>query len=413
MITVAVTGGIGSGKSTVSGALGDRGAVVVDSDQLARQVVAPGTPGLAAIADAFGPTVIGPDGALDRAALASVVFADPDARKALERITHPLVRSRFTEIQRQAAPDAVVVNDIPLLTTLAAAATFHLVVGVRADPELRVQRLIARGLAEADARARMAAQLTDEQRAPLCDVVLVNHGNRDELDEAVAALWRDRLLPFADNTRAGRRAERGSPRLVEPEPRWPDDARRLAARISRATGGARVDHIGSTAIPGMPAKDVIDLQLTVPSLDAADEFASALVAAGFPRAIGFEGDTAHPPGDDPARWVKRLHTNADPGQSVNLHVRVRDWPNWRWALLFRDWLASDPVIAGEYLTVKRSAVEHAGGSIDSYVEQKEPWIAKVYPRGIAWAASSGWSPDPPGPVDPHEKGGLSDPPRSL
>ncbi len=395
MITVAVTGGIGSGKSTVAGALGDHGAVVVDSDQLAREVVAPGTPGLAAIADTFGAGMIGPDGALDRAALASVVFADPDARKVLEGITHPLVRSRFAEIRRQAAPDAVVVNDIPLLTTLAAAATFHLVVGVRADPELRVQRLIGRGLTESDARARMAAQLTDEQRAPLCDVVLVNHGDRDELDRAVAALWQDRLLPFAENTRSGRRAERGSPRLVDPQPRWAVDARRLAARISRAAGGARVDHIGSTAIPGMPAKDVIDLQLTVEGLDEADELAPALGAAGFPRAIGFDGDTPHPPGDDPGRWGRRVHTNADPGQSVNLHLRVRDWPNWRWSLLFRDWLSADPVIAGEYLTAKRSAIERAGGSMDSYVLRKEPWIAKVYQRGLAWAASTGWAPDDP------------------
>jgi dephospho-CoA kinase len=191
MITVAVTGGIGSGKSTVSGALGDRGAVVVDSDQLARQVVAPGTPGLAAIADAFGAGMIGSDGALDRAALASVVFADPDARKVLEGITHPLVRARFGEIQRQAPPDAVVVNDIPLLTTLAAAAAFHLVVGVRADPELRVQRLIARGLNESDARARMAAQASDEERAAAADVILDNGGTIEELEAQVDRLWRD------------------------------------------------------------------------------------------------------------------------------------------------------------------------------------------------------------------------------
>jgi dephospho-CoA kinase len=392
VITVAVTGGIGSGKSTVSGALGDHGAVVVDSDQLARQVVAPGTSGLAAVADAFGTAMIGPDGALDRAALASVVFADPAARKTLEGITHPLVRARFAEIQRAAAPDAVVVNDIPLLTTLAAAATFHLVVGVQANPELRVQRLIGRGLTESDARARMAAQLTDEQRAPLCDVVLINHGDRDELRAAVADLWRDRLLPFAENTRTGRRADGPTLRLVDPQPQWVVAARRLAARVSRAAGGARVDHIGSTAIPGMPAKDVIDLQLTVASLAEADELAPALAAAGFPRADGLEEDNPHPPADDRARWVKRLHTNADPGQSVNLHVRVRDWPNWRWALLFRDWLTADPVIAGEYLTVKRSAVERAGGSRDSYALLKEPWIEKVYQRGMDWAASTEWTP---------------------
>src|SRR4051794_31421440 len=127
MITVAVTGGIGSGKSTATAALRARGAVVVDSDVLAREVVAPGTPGLAAIAEAFGPGVITAEGALDRAALASVVFADPAARAVLEGITHPLVRAGFTEIRSRAPADAVVVNDIPLLTTMAAAAGFHLV----------------------------------------------------------------------------------------------------------------------------------------------------------------------------------------------------------------------------------------------------------------------------------------------
>src|SRR6478609_12159270 len=119
MITVAVTGGIGSGKSTVSAVLRERGAVVADSDQLAREVVAPGSPGLRAIAAAFGPSMLTAEGVLDRAALAAVVFADPAARKRLEEITHPLVRGRFEEIRRGAGEDAIVVNDIPLLTTLA------------------------------------------------------------------------------------------------------------------------------------------------------------------------------------------------------------------------------------------------------------------------------------------------------
>ena len=215
MITVAVTGGIGSGKSTVSSALRERGAVVADSDRLARDVVAPGTAGLAAIAEAFGAGMIGADGALDRAALAAVVFADPASRSVLEAITHPLVRAEFARIQQGAAADAVVVNDIPLLTTLAAAATFDLVIGVHADPELRVQRLIGRGLTEKDARARMGAQLTDDQRAPLCDLLLANDGDQAELVARVESLWTDRLLPFERNTRTGRRAPRGRPELVD------------------------------------------------------------------------------------------------------------------------------------------------------------------------------------------------------
>ena len=396
MITVAVTGGIGSGKSTVSAALRGRGAVVVDSDQLAREVVAPGTPGLAAIAERFGTGMITADGALDRAALASLVFADPAARAALEGITHPLVRAGFAEIRRQAAADAVVVNDIPLLTTMSAAAGFHLVIGVRADADLRVQRLVGRGLSAVDARARMAAQLTDDERAPLCDVVLVNHGGPDDLVAQVDELWANRLVPFERNTRLGQRAPRGGPELVDHQPRWAADGRRLAARVSHLAGGARVDHIGSTAIPGMPAKDVLDLQLTVPSLQIADELSADLAAGGFPRLAGFEQDTPHPHGADPDPWHKRLHGNADPGQSLNLHVRVKDSPNWRWALLFRDWLIAEPAVAQEYLAVKRSvAVEHAlDATAADYAEAKEPWLADAYGRGLAWARATEWSPDP-------------------
>jgi dephospho-CoA kinase len=397
MITVAVTGGIGSGKSTVSAALCEHGAVVVDSDTLAREVVAPGTPGLAAVVEAFGADMIGDDAALDRAALARVVFADPVARARLEEITHPLVRARFARLRGQAPADSVVVNDIPILTSLAVAAGFQLVIGVRADPADRVARLVGRGLTEQDARARIAAQIGDEERAALCDVVLDNHGSRDALAAAVDRLWMDRLVPFEANVRLGRPAGRGGAVLVEPRPSWPADARRLAARVSRAAAGARVDHIGSTAIPGMPAKDVIDLQLTVPDLEITGGFAPALTAAGFPRAVGFDTDTPHPAGADPRMWRKRMHGNADPGQSVNLHVRVRDSPGWRWALLFRDWLRADPEVAGEYLALKRViAAEHAGETTSAlYADAKESWMARAYDRGQAWARETDWIPVQP------------------
>ena len=394
MLTVAVTGGIGSGKSTVSTALAELGAIVVDSDVLAREVVAPGTPGLAAIADAFGEDLIGADGALDRAALAGIVFTDPAARVRLEGITHPLVRARAAQIQREAPADAVVVNDIPILTTLAVASTFPLVVGVQAGLELRVARLVGRGLAEPDARARIASQIADDERAVLCDVLLDNNSDQALLVASVGDLWRSRIQPFADNVRAGRRVPGSRPRLVDPDPRWPVDARRLAARVSRAAGGARVDHVGSTAIPGMPAKDVIDLQLTVADLQTADDLAPALAAAGFPLAPGFDQDTPHPAGADQRHWRKRLHGNADPGRSLYLHLRVRDSPGWRWALLFRDWLTADPLVAADYLALKRSlAAAHAGDpTAAGYAEAKEPWMAAAYERGLAWASATGWRP---------------------
>src|SRR6478752_8564586 len=395
MITVAVTGGIGSGKSTVSAVLRERGAVVADSDQLAREVVAPGSPGLRAIAAAFGPSMLTAEGALNRAALAAVVFADPAARKRLEEITHPLVRGRFEEIRRGAGEDAIVVNDIPLLTTLAVSASFHLVIGVRADSELRVARLVRRGLTEQDARARIAAQVTDAERDPLCDVVLANHGDRHVLTEQVDRLWVDRLVPFEHNVRAGRRAVRGGPALVPPRASWAVDARRPGARISAAAGGARVDHIGSTAIPGMPAKDVIDLQLGVSSLDRADELAGRLGAAGFPRlAHDFWWDTPHPAGADPSGWRKRLHGNADPGRSVNLHVRVKDGPGWRWALLFRDWVIADRAAFEEYRSLKQALSERFAADPDTarYADAKEPWFERVHERAERWAAATGWAP---------------------
>ncbi len=400
MITVAVTGGIGSGKSTVSSVLAERGAVIVDSDRLAREAVAPGSPGLAAVGAAFGPAILTPEGALDRAALAAVVFADPSARKRLEGITHPLVRGRFEEIRRAAPDNSIVVNDIPLLTTAAQSATFHLVIGVRADAEVRVARLVGRGLSEADARARIATQITDEQRALLCDVVLVNDGNRTSLTRDVERLWSQRLVPFEHNVRSARRAVRSGPELVAPQVNWPADGRRIAARVSAACGGARVDHIGSTAIPDMPAKDVIDLQLTVASLEQADDWARRLGVAGFPRPEGRWQDVPHPPGGDPGRWQKRFHANADPGRSINLHLRVKDWPNWRYALLFRDWLAADRPAFEEYRTLKESAARRFATDSDAqrYTEAKEPWLAQAYERAERWATATGWRPAETGTV---------------
>ncbi len=401
MIVLAVTGGIGSGKSTVSAVLNQRGAVVADSDRLAREVVAPGSPGLAAVEAAFGPSMLTGDGALDRAALAAVVFADPAARRTLEGITHPLVRERFERIRRSAPDDAIVVNDIPLLTSLDVAATFHLVVGVRADAEVRVARLVGRGLTEADARARIAAQLTDEQRAPLCDVMLDNDGDPGALAERVRTLWTDRLVPFERNVRAGRRARRGPTVLVDHRPSWAADGRRLAARISAACGGRRVDHIGSTAIPGMPAKDVLDLQLGVESLAQGDAVATALTAAGFPRSEDSRQDLPRPAGDDPDRWVKRFHANADPGRAVNVHVRVLDRPNWRWALLFRDWLIAEPVAFAEYRDLKVAVATRYADDPTTlrYAEAKEPWFGFAHDRAERWAIETGWRPAAAGLAD--------------
>jgi dephospho-CoA kinase len=194
-VRIGLTGGIGSGKSTVSRLLAGHGAVIVDADAIAREVVEPGTPGLAAVVDAFGPEVLAPDGSLERPALAAVVFGDPEARRRLDAIVHPLVRARATEVAAAAPPGAVVVHDVPLLVETGQAAASDLVLVVEADPDTRVARLVQRGLTAEDARARMAAQATDEQRRAVADVVLDNSGTPDELEAQVDRLWAERVAP--------------------------------------------------------------------------------------------------------------------------------------------------------------------------------------------------------------------------
>lgn len=165
MRKIGLTGGIGAGKSAVARLLVAHGAVLIDSDRIAREVVAPGTPGLAAVVAEFGPGVLGPDGALDRPALGAVVFADPERLAALNAIVHPLVRARSAELEAAADPDAVVVHDVPLLAENGLQGLFDQVVVVDADEQVRLARLVElRGMAEEEARARMAAQATREQR---------------------------------------------------------------------------------------------------------------------------------------------------------------------------------------------------------------------------------------------------------
>lgn len=190
MLQVGLTGGIGSGKSTVSARLAALGAVVVDYDLLAREAVEPGTPALAAIVERFGREVVAADGTLDRPALGAVVFADEAARRDLEAITHPAVRDLAAARVAAAPEDAVVVHDHPLLVEMGMASWCDVVVVVDVDPEVQVQRLVEqRGMSEADARARLAAQAFREQRLAAADEVLDNGGTRDDLVAAVDALW--------------------------------------------------------------------------------------------------------------------------------------------------------------------------------------------------------------------------------
>ncbi|GAA2721081.1 MULTISPECIES: dephospho-CoA kinase [Streptomyces] len=190
MLKVGLTGGIGAGKSEVSRLLAAYGAVIVDSDRIAREVVEPGTPGLAAVAAEFGPGVLTPEGALDRPRLGAVVFNDPDRLAALNAIVHPLVRARSAELEAAAGPDAVVVHDVPLLAENGLAPLYDLVVVVDASTDTRLERLVRlRGMTPDEARARMAAQATRAQRLAVADVVITNDGPLDALEPQVRALW--------------------------------------------------------------------------------------------------------------------------------------------------------------------------------------------------------------------------------
>jgi dephospho-CoA kinase len=182
---------VASGKSTVSAMLAELGAVVIDADLLAREVVAPGTDGLAAVVKEFGPDVVGPDGALDRPRLGDLVFADPERRKALEAIIHPRVRARAAEIEAAALPGSVVVHDIPLLAETGQASGFDAVVVVDVPTEVQVDRMVRiRGLSEEEARARIAAQATRDERLAIATYVVDNTGSLEELRARVEEVHR-------------------------------------------------------------------------------------------------------------------------------------------------------------------------------------------------------------------------------
>lgn len=202
MDVVGLTGGIAAGKSTVARRLAELGAVVIDADALAREAVAPASPGLAAIAERFGDQLVLPDGSLDRAALGRIVFADDDARQQLNAIVHPEVRRLYTDAVADARardPRAVIVYDVPLLAEARAADEFGTIVVVDAPAEVRIERLVTlRGMDRADASNRVAAQISDAERRAMADVVIDSSGSMEETVAQTDALWR-RLLAERDS----------------------------------------------------------------------------------------------------------------------------------------------------------------------------------------------------------------------
>ncbi|GGN04915.1 dephospho-CoA kinase [Terrabacter tumescens] len=401
MLRVGVTGGIGSGKSTVSRRLGELGAHVVDADAVAREVVEQGEPTLQRIRERFGDGVIRADGSLDRAALAAIVFPDRGALDALDAITGPAIAARVAE-QRSAGPrDGVSVYDMPLLVERGLWVHEHLALVVEADAETRVRRLVEqRGLPEEDARHRIAAQATDAERRAVADVVLDNSGTPEDLVRAVDALWSQRLQPYAANLVSGTRS--GRPELaadcvVEPRPDWESRAERVVARLAAALAPAgvvtEVSHVGSTSVPGLLAKDVLDVQVGVHHLDDVDrdDVRAAFAGAGYVFSHGIHSDTPHPHGADPTAWLKQFLGGCDPDNHVHVHVREHGSAGWRFALLFRDWLRHEPVERDAYAAEKRRLLALHSTTSD-YVVAKEPWFEGAWQRANAWAERTGWRP---------------------
>jgi dephospho-CoA kinase len=399
MLKIGLTGGIASGKSVVASRLAELGAVLVDADALARDVVEPGSSGLARVVEAFGPAMLDAGGRLDRARLGAVVFGSPSQLSVLNGIVHPLVRDAAAGIIATAPDGAIVVQDIPLLVETGQGSGFHLVLVVDAPDDVRIGRMLEhRGMTSEDAKSRMAAQASRAERLAAADVVLDNSGSLADVSVQVDRLWAGRLVPFAENIRRGVRAARsGAAVLSVPQADWGAQAARLVSRIMAAVpdGILAVDHIGSTAVPGLAAKDVIDLQITVSDLTVADRIAPLLAAVGFPAVPGAGFDQPKPADPVPGHWQKRFHANADPGRAVNLHIRAAGSPGWRYALLFRDWLRNDPEAATLYGDHKRALAEQFSRTNGSraYAEAKEPWFTDVaWPRMDGWAARTGWRP---------------------
>lgn len=269
MVRIGLTGGIGAGKSTVAQMFRERGVPVIDADAVAREVVEPGEPALARIAERFGSEVLAADGSLDRQVLAARAFTTPESTQALNAIMHPAIGRRSAELFARYADATMVVHDVPLLVENGLAPNYHLAILVDVPARERVRRLVeSRGLDADDAWARIARQASDEERLAACDIVLDNSGAPEDLAEEFAELFSARLAPFADNLRLGIAVP--APTVTVPaDAGWPAEAARTLARITRACDAAglevaRLSHVGPTAVPGGPAANVLDFELVVP-----------------------------------------------------------------------------------------------------------------------------------------------------
>ncbi len=395
MLRVGLTGGIGSGKSTVAQRFSMLGAVVIDADVLAREVVAPGSPGLKAIVDRFGEGVLDDEGSLNRPALGAIVFADGRSRRDLEGITHPLIARRTAELVAAAADDAIIVHDVPLLVEKHYGPGYHLVMVVGAGAETRVKRLMhTRGMTEADARSRIASQATDQERRDAADVWLDNEGRKDDLLAAGR-----RALARAAGAVRGERPQRhpfaapGAARAPRPGPHVAGSGRAVAGatasrvrrrpRHRRPRGQHRRARTRREGRHRPPARrQHPGWTSTIPAV------LERLRQAGFPLAEGVWSDFDS---GSQGEWPKRMLGSSDPARVAHIHVREVDSEGWRWALMFRDWMRADATARAEYAAEKHRLAATTS-SVSEYADAKEPWFDSVHDRVRAWAEATGWQP---------------------
>ena len=293
----------------MSAELARLGAEVIDADKIAREVVAPGTPGLDMLAAEFGEEIIGSDGALDRAALAERAFVSQERTAALNSITHPLIGERTVERFAQAPQDAIVVHDVPLLIEGGMEPGYNLVMVVDTPEDIRLRRLVElRGLAESDARSRISAQASDEQRHASADVLFDNSGSEETLLGQVRDVWDRRLVVMANNLEHHHPVFPGET-VVDFRPEWADEARREIARLQHRIGdlNKQITHVGATTGDG-PAVDLIEIDIEPVGADEAETIRARLVEAGY---IADDG------GESVLRWV-------DPARPLALRIRTSD-----------------------------------------------------------------------------------------
>ncbi|GAA2008249.1 dephospho-CoA kinase [Brevibacterium samyangense] len=283
MLRIGLTGGIGAGKSTVARLFEDRGVPVIDADAIAREVVEPGEPALAALEREFGSEVLAVDGSLDRAALAARAFASPERTAALNAIMHPAIGERTAARYAAHAEAPIVVHDVPLLVENGLFVNYHLCVLVDVPAEVRLARLLgSRGMDEADARRRIAAQASDADRYAACDVVLDNSGVPADLETAFGRLWEDRIVPFAEALRTGRPAAAPAALCGLTEPGRAD---RHLARVVRALGDPEAQ--AAPVVSNRSTRPTHRLRVTPANAQQAAEAPARLAAAGwFPTGEG-------------------------------------------------------------------------------------------------------------------------------